>query len=264
MRFCLTLLLFSLPLLLVAQEAEVPAAAQETGAPAELDPLYQPSPFEQIDPAIEDRSEGFHWDKALLQSAFFLGVQHAFRFATEEGTRQELRGPFFKDYVLSVKGIRGWHDGDTAITNYVAHPFQGAVTGYIQIHNDPIYKYAEFGGSEFYWRSRLRAVAWATAYSFVFELGPASEASLGNVGKLEGTNGWVDFVMTPVGGFAMMITEDFLDRYVIAWVERKTTNVAIRMLVRGFLNPNRSMANMMRFEVPWRRDTRPGIYVPGR
>jgi hypothetical protein len=149
------------------------------------------------------------------------------------------------------------------IVNYVGHPFQGAVAGYIQVHNDPGYRRAQFGRSRLYWRSRLRAMAFSAAYSTQFELGPVSEASLGNLGKEDvGGAGAVDLVVTPVGGLGMMLLEDALDRYVVRSVEALTTNRAIRILVRGFLNPNRTFANVLRFKLPWYRDTRPGVSKP--
>src|SRR5690242_1027087 len=55
-------------------------------------------------------AEAFHWSGALLQSSLFLGVQHSFRLATEPGTRSELKGPFWREYGRSVRGIEGWGD----------------------------------------------------------------------------------------------------------------------------------------------------------
>ena len=45
--------------------------------------------------------------------------------------------------------------------------------------------------------ARARATAWAAVYSFQFELGPFSEASIGNVGLRANTAGSVDHVVTP-------------------------------------------------------------------
>jgi hypothetical protein len=209
----------------------------------------------------EDRA-GFQWKSALKQAGLFLSIEHAVRNATEPGTRTELKGPFVRDYLNSAKGIRGWDDGDPFLVNYIGHPFQGAVAGFIQVQNDPGYRRLQFGASRFYWASRLRATLFSAAYSTQFEIGPASEASLGNLGK-EGVGGAgaVDLVVTPVGGLGMMLLEDALDRFVVRRIERATTNVVVRILVRGFLNPNRSFANMMRFERPWHRDTRLGVSI---
>ena len=45
-------------------------------------------------------------------------------------------------------------------------------------------------------------------YSFQFEFGPLSEASIGNVGLRPNTTGWVDHVITPVGALGFMVAED--------------------------------------------------------
>lgn len=157
--------------------------------------------------------------------------------------------------------MRGWGDEDPFIVNYVGHPFMGAVTNYIQIQNDPVYNRARFSRNELYWRSRLRALSYTTVYSTLFELGPASEASIGNVGLDGRTMGFVDLVMTPVGGFGVTLAEDSLDRYVVERIEQATGNRVIRAMARAFLNPNRSFANALRLKHPWYRDTRSGINV---
>jgi hypothetical protein len=212
----------------------------------------------QSENGLED---GFHWRPYLLQSSFFMGVQHSFRFATERGTRGNLKGPFFRDFGRSLKGVRGWGDLDPFIVNYVGHPMMGAVSGFIYVQNDPRGRVAPFGTDE-YWRSRLRAMAWSAVYSTMFEAGPVSEASLGNVGLKDGTNGAVDFVVTPLAGTGLMALEDAVDRHLIRWLESKWGNKWYRMLVRSFLNPDRAMANMMRFKVPWHRDNRVGVQYP--
>jgi hypothetical protein len=207
-----------------------------------------------------DDHVGFQWRSAVSQASLFLSIEHGFRIATEAGTRAELKGPFLKDYFASVKGVRGWGDGDTFLVNYVGHPFQGAVAGYIQVQNDPGYRRAQFGASPLYWRSRLRAMAFSAAYSTQFELGPLGEAALGNLGKPGvGGAGAVDLVITPVGGLGIMLAEDALDAYVVRRIEGFTHNRYLRILARGFLNPNRTFANVLRLRRPWYRDTRAGV-----
>lgn len=234
-----------------------PTESKEAGdgdGEAFIRPMIRPQP--------EPKAEGFRWEPALRQSGFFLGIMHAWRLATEPGTRAELRGPFLRDYFSAVTGVRGWGDGDPFIVNYVGHPFQGAVHGYIQIHNDPRAQRLEFGVNRSYWTSRLRAMAFAAAASTQFELGPISEASIGNVGKNRIGAGAVDLVITPVGGFGVLLLEDFLDRYVVRRIERWTRHPVLRAVARGALNPNRSFANLMRKRVLWHRDTRPGVLAP--
>ncbi len=201
----------------------------------------------------------FHWRAALIQSGLFLGIQHGFRLATEEGARNELKGPFFPDYFRSVRSLRGWGDGDPFLVNYIGHPMMGAVTGYIQIQNDAEGRIQQFGSSPDYWKSRMHALAWSAAYSLQFELGPISEASIGNVGKKPGTMGMVDLVVTPIAGTGWLAAEDALDRYVITKLEKMSLNRGWKIIVRSFLNPDRSFANVMRWKVPWHRDTREGV-----
>jgi hypothetical protein len=220
--------------------------------------LLLSSPVRLLAGNLDSKMEGFQWASAIKQSNLFLGIQHSFRMATENGSRKQLRGPFLRDYFQSVGGVRGWGDGDPFIVNYVGHPFQGAVAGYIQIQNDPRFRRSEFN-SEAYWESRLRAMVFAADYSTQFELGPVSEASLGNLGKNRFGAGAVDLVMTPLGGFGVILAEDFLDKHVVRAIERRTAQPILRILVRGFLNPNRSFANMMRGKLPWYRDSRGGV-----
>lgn len=212
--------------------------------------------------ASQDPLEGrrFDWRSALAQSGVFLGIQHGFRFATEPGTRTGLKGPFMRDWYGSVKGMKGWGDGDPFLVNYVGHPMMGAVTGYIQVQNDPRGRTRQFGLNSDYWRSRMKALGWSAAYSLQFEFGPASEASLGNVGLGGRGAGAVDLVVTPTLGLAWQCAEDALDRYVIAPLEDRTGNRLTRTLLRGVLNPSRSFSNMLRGKVPWYRDAREGIW----
>ncbi len=216
----------------------------------------QPQPF---DAPIFDGTVGtFDLASALRQSMLMLTVQHSARMFQEK-TRRELSGPFWRDYVQSVKGLGGWDDGDSALINFVGHPMQGAVSGYVQIQNDGTGRAYEFGRSREYWKSRMQALAWAAAYSTQFELGPYSEASIGNVGLHPGTMGWVDLVVTPLGGLGLIVAEDAFDVRVLQKLEGGGSAVRARVL-RTLLTPNRALANLLRMEVPWHRDTRP---VPG-
>ena len=216
-------------------------------APQDLQ--IHPQPIRQARPA-----EGFQWEDAFKQYMMFLTFQHSWRLC-QGWTQAELGGPFWADYVESVAGLRGWADGDPFPTNYVAHPMMGATSGFIQIQNDPAGRYVEFGRSGAYWRSRGWALAAAAIYSTQFELGPMSEASIGNVGLKAGTMAWGDLVVTPLAGVGLIIAEDAIDRFLIAKVEGRLSRNQVRLL-RSLLNPNRSVANLVRFQVPWKRDAR--------
>jgi hypothetical protein len=206
----------------------------------------------QDPPALE---KTFEWRSAFNESARLAFVQHAFRIAFQEKTRSRLGGPFLSEYAASAK-IYGWGDGDPWFVNYVGHPLQGAVSAYIQVQNDPSGRNVEFGATKEYWQSRLKALAWNTAYSTQFELGPFSEAAIGNVGQKKGTAGYVDLVMTPTGGFAWQVAEDWLDKRFIQRWEEGTHSVAKRTFYRIALNPGRALANIMRGKGPWYRDGR--------
>ena len=203
----------------------------------------------------------FHWHPALAQSMIFLGIQHGFRMLAPK-TRDELGGPFFKDWMKSEKNMRGWEDGDSGFTNYVSHPLQGALTGRIFVNNSDAAKAQEFGPSKEYWNSRLKAMLWSTFWSTQYELGPISEASIGNVG-LRDHNGhctmaYVDLVITPTVGTAVLIGEDAIDRYLLKHgIEKDTTNKRTVAIMRTLLTPTTSTANVLRGKKPWKRDDRP-------
>ena len=195
----------------------------------------------------------FQWSAAIKQSLIFLGIQHGYAL-TQPKTRRDLKGPFFKDYVRSVKSLNGWDDGGRFFTNYVAHPMQGALLGFIQIQNDPKGRSLRFNESSAYWNSRLKALAWSAAWSTQFEIGPVSQASIGNVG-VHGKQTYVDLVVTPIAGLGLIVMEDFLDQHLIRLIERRNTgSYYVKVLSRVLLNPTRSVANLLEFRTPWYRD----------
>ena len=197
--------------------------------------------------------QSFQWLTAIKQSLLFLGVQHGYAM-TQPKTRRDLKGPFFKDYVRSVKSLHAWEDGGRFFTNYVAHPMQGSLLGFIQIQNDPKGMNLSYDNSNAYWRSRLKALAWSAAWSTQFEIGPVSQASIGNVG-LHGKQTYVDLVVTPIGGFGLLVLEDFLDKHIISMIERRNSrSFYLKVSSRMLLNPTRSVANLLRFKTPWYRD----------
>jgi hypothetical protein len=213
-------------------------------------------PAESTPSPTSDAAEGFQWKPALLESGFFLVLQHSSRMAQAK-TRRELGGPFWSDYFESASSIHTWNDGDSILTDYFGHPWMGAITGYIQVFNDPRGRNLEFDASSGqYWKSRLKAMAWTAAYSAQYEIGPVSEASIGNVGKKSPTMAAVDLVVTPVGGFVWMALEDYLDqRFVARWEAETSVNKA--RFLRVALNPGRSIANLLRWKRPSYRDNRP-------
>ncbi|HXG83580.1 MAG TPA: hypothetical protein VNI84_06070 [Pyrinomonadaceae bacterium] len=207
-----------------------------------------PSPDDDAD----KKTGGFRWRSAIGQSLMFLAVQHGYAF-TQPKTRESLKGKFFKDYAGSVKSLHGWDDGGKFFTNYIAHPMQGSLTGFIYVQNDPKATKQQFGASGDYWRSRMKAMAWTAAWSTQFEIGPVSQASIGNVG-LKDKQTWEDIVVTPTLGTAMLVAEDAVDRFITRRIERKTDNFYVKVFSRMLLSPTRVFANMLRFKEPWYRD----------
>jgi len=213
-------------------------------------------------PAISKPQTGIDWRRLGASSITLLTIQNAFRCATEEGTRDAFSNPFWPGYINAVGSLHGWSDGDPFIVNYVAHPMQGAVTGFMWQHNDRAYRDAVFGKNTKYWKARLRGMAFAYVYSVQFEIGLFSEASIGQIQTLYPAYGLVDHVVTPIIGTGWAIAEDTIDKYIIQTIETHVQNPWVRLASRIALNPSRSMSNVMNYERPQHRDNRPGVFQP--
>ena len=173
------------------------------------------------------------WTGLSRSSLRFIGVMHAFRWATEPGTRAGGFG-WGSGYTSSVARLHGWADGDPFYVNYVGHPMQGSVANYLWQLNDTRFKNVEFGRSRDYWKSKLRGAAFAWAFSEQFEIGPLSEASIGHIQRDFPQQGLVDHVVTPSVGLAWTLAEDALDRYVVRRIEDRTDNRWVRLVARSF------------------------------
>ena len=200
-------------------------------------------------------SSNVQWLPAVEQSLLYTGVMHTFNIVTEAGTRDTLNGHWFQNYIHSVSELRGWSDSDTFMAPYIGHPLEGAIFGFIFRQNDPRYRDVQWGDGRDYFISVLRSTAWSAAWHTQWKIGPISEASIGNV-MLHASPGFITLVGTPTLGAIEMIGEDAADRYLIMSLENHTSNRAIIILVRSFLNPARSFSNVMAFKVPWARATR--------
>ena len=203
----------------------------------------------------EDDREGADMG-AFSDSLKLLLLEHGARVAFQDKTRRELGGNFFADYRRSIRVPGQWNDTDAWWVNYVGHPIHGAAAGYIWIDHEPASP-SELRFTSRYWASRARAMAWSASYSLQFEIGPFSEASIGNVGMRPETTGWVDHVITPVGAFGLIVAEDALDRYLVKWAEGHIRSRILRIIIRFAANPGRTMANTASGRVPWHRDGRP-------
>ena len=167
---------------------------------------------------------GIDWWHLAGGSLAFLTVEHTFRYATEWGTRDAFDTPFWPGYLASVGNLHGWADGDPFLVNYVGHPMQGAVAGFIWQHNDRAYRDVVFGENRRYWKAKLRGAAFSYLYSVQFEIGLLSEASIGHIQAQFPQQGFVDHVITPTVGLAWTLAEDSLDRYVITLFEEHNRN----------------------------------------
>lgn len=221
--------------------------------------------------------EPYHWKGLLLQSFAFLMLEHGPRVLTADAADRHLllNKPFWSDYWASLGqfNMRRWNDGDSFAVNYVGHPLQGAISGYIEVQNDPRGRALEFSRDRRYWDSRYRAFLWSVAYSTQFEIGPISETSIFNQGgytyplgcdgkgaacekhaKYTNNTGWVDFIITPVVGSLLLVGEDAVDRYISDPLMHEHPYGFGYKVLRSSLNPSRSLANMLRGRYPWYRD----------
>lgn len=203
-----------------------------------------------------DDEEGADVLGTFTDSLKLLLLEHGSRVAFQAKTRAELGGNFWTDYRRSVRIPSQWEDTDAWWVNYVGHPIHGAAAGYIWLDHEPRAP-TEIGLTRDYWSSRGRATAWSAAYSLQFEIGPLSEASIGNVGMRPETTGWVDHIVTPAGAFGWIVAEDALDRFLVKWVEARVRNRVARATLRLVLNPGRALSNSATGRVPWARDGRP-------
>jgi hypothetical protein len=226
------------------------------------------------------KREHFHWGRALFESFTFLAIEQGYVVHDDYRWVVVENGvPFnhyWRDYKQSLSTWihSGWDDGDPILYSYVGHPVQGALTGYIQIQNDPQGKDLEISNTKAYWWSRFKALMWNAAYSTQWNIGPLSELTVEKYGtqarqpwNKDGSwpctrkpcvtgVGQVDLVTTPVGGFAWILAEDLLDKQVARRVESATRNHFLIDFTRCALNPVRGGANILHGKTPWYRASR--------
>ena len=201
--------------------------------------------------------EDYNWVGAISQTLLFTTVGHVFRVASEEKTRRELDGPFIKDWLKSAGALfdSGWSDGGRDFTNYVIHPLSGGVYGHIYRQNHPQDRDIRIALSKEYLGHMGKTTIFSFIASLAWEIGPYSEASIGNVGLRNTPESqqmtWGDVVITPLlGVWGVMLIEDLFERFVIRKVEAKTANRWIKAAVRIPLTPTRSAANLMAIKRP--------------
>ena len=152
-----------------ADAAIAPAVLWIESAKAASTPLVSHAPSSNTAPSAtafsepeknatsETKPEGFHWRRALEESGTFLVVEQAWVVHTDFRWVVSENGiPFnhyWRDYKQSLTRWweAGWSAGENPMYNYVGHPIQGAITGYIEIQNDPKSRNLEFGKTKAYW-----------------------------------------------------------------------------------------------------------------
>jgi hypothetical protein len=263
-----------------------PAVFDSTpGVHIDLTPLLRGMNRPSADSEIQgsDGTEHYHWKGLLWESFAFFGVENSQRLMADYFFRHlTADSPFWHDYIASLKhwNWRRWNDGDDFLVAYIGHPMQGSVTEFIEIQNDPRGRSLRIDDGKPYWRSQFHAFLWATAYSFDQKLGPLGEAALGSEGgytyvlhcpapcptyrpgidKVTNNTGIVKLVTTPVGGSVWTLMEDGIDRVISDRLQDRYGDRVFVKIIRGSLNPCRTMANFLRWRLPWYRD---GLYEPG-
>ena len=239
-------------------EVDFPAPRCRADREPSKDPADVPLPLKQREANLGPPAR-FRWGAAFNESLLYTGTMHTFNLWTQPGTRDALNGHWFQHYLQSVSELRGWSDSDRFLAPYVAHPLEGSIFGFIERQNDPRYRLVQWGDGREYWMSLLRSMAYSAAWHTQWKIGPVSEASIANV-MIHASPGFICLVDTPTLGFVTMMAEDAADRYLIMGLENRTSNRPLIIAARSFLNPGRSFANVMRFKLPWVRETRLGLF----
>ena len=253
--------------------SELPSApdshlGSEAGPKQKLEPNsedrvpLQECPYEQT----HIRDCRVHWHQLVISSTIFIAFLNTGNLYTGYWYRWETtHGDWFQRWINSAAGWRWnrWSDSNPVLDDYVGHPMMGAITNDLWIQNDPESMTLEQSNSWPYWRRMLRATAFTTIYHFEWKFGPIGEASIGHTGdhyqyengELTNETGDVELVTTPVVGGLWIMTEDAIDKHIIARVEDHPRNPFL-LLGLSFLTPARGTANVLRFRPPWYRDTR--------
>ena len=208
----------------------------------------------------------FHWHQLIIEASIFNAFQNAGNLYTGYWYRWETtHGKWFQRWIDSDNGWtwQYWDDGNPLLDQYVGHPFMGSITNFLWIQNDPKGATVQIGEPG-YWKSRMRALAFTTAYHFEWKFGPFGEAGVGIIGdhfshivdgKRRNNTGDVELVTTPVGGLLWTMAEDELDKHIVRRLEEKPRGPAALLLI-SFLTPGRATANIFRWRPPWYRDGR--------
>jgi hypothetical protein len=220
------------------------------------------------------RSGGIHWGNLVRDWWLFVTIEQTERIVKESKTRNQLSGPFVRDWFKTVSVYRfdNWNDGGKNITSYCAHPAQGATAAAIFWQNNDRVRYSEQDfRSATYRKALVQAFAFAAVDAVLWKVGPLSESSIGNVGlpvrwwdrdckalhlPCVARTGVSDMVMNEVGGTAMTIGFQWLDKHLQKRIERQVQSRALIYTTRMLTYPPQSLANIVRFRARWFRDNR--------
>jgi len=210
-------------------------------------------PFPSADPATmtSPQKGSIAWRSLLRDSIVLLLVQQAYRITFEDGNLEALQeGPFFKEWFQSAGTLCCWDDGDNISTNYLFHPLMGSTSSFVFANNHRASQETPIGNNRRYWKVKGAQAIYSFIYSLNFEIGPLSEASIGNVGMKPGQMTYCDFVVTPAIGVLFSIGEDAARLHIIDRVKRSHLYWGNTLAV--LLNPTRAVANVMGGKRPWR------------
>ena len=257
---------------LAPAEAEIPRVFRDLFTPESSRLTTLPKPFlstafvqhpiPSADPATTSLPEkgAIAWRSLLRDSIVLLLAQQTYRLTLEEGsTRENLEGPFFEDWFASVSTLCCWNDGDRVTTNYLFHPLLGSTSSFIFANNHRASQETPIGNNRGYWKVKGAQGLYSFIYSLNYEIGPLSEASIGNVGLKPGEMTYCDFVLTPGVGLLISIGEDAARLHIIDRVKRNHLYWGNTLAV--LLNPTRAVANVVGGKRPWRG---PAWSEPGR
>jgi hypothetical protein len=224
--------------------------------------------------AVTKQSGAIHWGSLIREWWTWIAIEQTERIVKEPKTRDQLSGPFFRDWFSTVSAYHfdNWDDGGKYITSYLAHPTQGAIAEAIFWQNND---HVRFSDQDFhsaaYRHALLEAFAFATVDAVLWKMGPLSESSIGNVGlpvqwwnrdckalhiPCVDRTGVSDMVMNEVGGTALTVGFQWLDKHVQKRVEDRVQSRALIDTTRMLSNPPATVANLVRFRRPWYRDNR--------
>ena len=251
------------------------AMAQETDPPVANDPASDSAL--PVLPVVQSpkHTPRIHWGSLVREWWLWIATEQTERILKEPKTRTQLSGPFFTDWfhTVSVYHFDNWNDGGKVITSYLAHPTQGAIAEAIFWQNND---HVRFSDQDFhsaaYRNALLQAFAFASVDAVLWKMGPLSESSIGNVGlpskwwdrdcrqlhiPCVDRTGVSDMVMNEVGGTALTVGFQWLDKHVQKRIEESSQSRALIDATRMLTNPPATVANIMRFRRPWFRDSRP-------